>query len=46
MPCNPETGCEEPSYLSYADISEDCTKISSGYGWEFVTPDFTLNRQN
>lgn len=43
--CGPNSDCSA-SYSEYLNISEDCSKISWGYGSYFFDPNFTLNKQN
>lgn len=42
--CGPDADCSA-KYSHYLDISEDCAKISRGYGSSFFDPNFTLNKQ-
>lgn len=41
--CPPNSDCSA-SYSEYLYISEDCSRISSGYGSYFFDPNFTLNK--
>ncbi len=43
--CAPGIKCTA-NYSQYLYINEDCTKISTGYGSYFFSPDFTLEKQN
>ena len=43
--CGPDMDCSG-GYSEYLHISEDCSKISWGYGSYFFDPNFTLNKQN
>ena len=43
--CDSTIDCSA-SYSEYLSISEDCSKISWGYGSYFFNPDFTLTKQN
>ncbi len=43
--CGPDIKCTT-NYSQYLNINEDCTKISTGYGSYFFSPDFTLEKHN
>ena len=43
--CGPGIKCTA-NYSQYLNINEDCTKISTGYGSYFFSPDFTLEKHN
>lgn len=43
--CGPDTDCKA-SYSQYLNINEDCTRIATGYGSYFFSPDFALEKQN
>ena len=43
--CESDIKCTA-NYSQYLNINEDCTKISTGYGSYFFSPDFTLEKHN